>query len=75
MQVSAVSFTVCFDRDEMTTEKVLSRLEEQYLLRYNADLQLITVRNYDEDTIHRLTGNRIILLKQLSRTTAQLVIK
>ena len=75
MQASAISFTVCFDWDEMAGKKVLQHLEEQYMLRYNTDLQLITVRNYDEEIINRLRGNRTILLKQLSRNTAQLVIK
>lgn len=75
MQISAISFTVCFDWDELTGKKALKKLEEQYILRYNSDLQLITVRHYKEDLIETLTAGKTILLKQLSRNTAQLVIK
>jgi len=75
MQISAISFTVCFDWDEFSGKKALQQLEEQYILRYNSDLQLITIRHYKEDLIKSLTTGKIILLKQLSRNTAQLVIK
>ncbi len=75
MQISAISFTVCFDWDEQTGNKALKQLEEQYSLRYNSALQLITIRHYKEDLIEHLTAGKTILLKQLSRNTAQLVIK
>jgi aspartate kinase len=75
MQISAISFTVCFDWDEQTGSKALKQLEEQYILKYNTGLQLITIRYYKQDLINSLTSGKIILLKQLSRHTAQLVIK
>ena len=75
MQISAISFTVCFDWDELTAKEALKKLEEHYILRYNSDLQLITIRHYKEDLIESLTAGKTILLKQLSRNTAQLVIK
>jgi aspartate kinase len=74
MQVSAISFSTCFDWDEERVSKVFKELEKDYNLNHNTGLKLITIRHYTEELINKLTGNNTILLKQLSRNTAQLVI-
>jgi aspartate kinase len=74
MQVSAISFSTCFDWDEERVQKAFKELEKQFNLKYNIGLRLITIRHYTEEIIDQLTADRTIFLKQLSRNTAQLVI-
>jgi aspartate kinase len=74
MQTSALSFSVCFDLDQERFELLLKNLTD-YNVKYNTGLTLITTRHYQQDTIKELTQNKNILLEQLSRNTAQMVVR
>lgn len=74
MQTSALSFTVCFDLDEQRFQKLLHDLTD-YNTKYNTGITLITTRHYKDETLKELTMNKTILLEQLSRNTAQFVVK
>ena len=74
MQTSALSFTVCFDLDEQRFEKLLHDIID-YNTKYNTDITLITTRHYKDETLKELMLNKTILLEQLSRNTAQFVVK
>jgi aspartate kinase len=74
MQNSAVAFTVCLDNDERVKPMVLD-LRRDYEVKWNEDLELLTVRHPDEATLTRLTQGRETLLEQRSRTTARFVLK
>lgn len=74
MQTSALSFTVCFDLDELRFEKLLQSLTD-YNSKYNSGITLLTTRHYKDDTLKELTIDKTILLKQLSRNTAQFVVR
>lgn len=73
MQNSAVSFSVCFNEDITKFESLLSDLKENYSLKYNTGLQLITVRHYNDELVDELIGNRKVYLMQKSRVTVQLL--
>ncbi|MFD2871862.1 aspartate kinase [Mucilaginibacter ximonensis] len=75
MQTSALSFSVCFDYKEEYFGGLLSELHENYKTKYNSDLSLVTVRHYSAGTIKELTSDKTVLLEQVSRNTAQLVLK
>ncbi|MXV50263.1 aspartate kinase [Pedobacter sp. HMF7647] len=75
MQNSAISFSACFDLVEHAFEKLKERLSINYLFRYNEDVQLITIRHFKQDLIDELSAGKTIMLEQLSRITAQLVVK
>lgn len=75
MQTSALSFSVCFDYKEEYFGGLLSELHENYKTKYNSDLSLVTVRHYSAATIKELTSDKTVLLEQVSRNTAQLVLK
>jgi len=74
MQNSAISFSVCVDKSEKLPS-LIDDLKREYAVRYNEDLLLFTIRNYDQETIDRLTAGATIFLEQLSRHTVQLVVK
>ena len=75
MQTSALSFSVCFDFYEDRFEKLLNSLQQDFKVKYNKDLTLITVRHHPENSLKELTAGKTILLEQVSRNTAQVVVK
>ena len=75
MQTSALSFTVCFDLYQERFEKLLTGLSLDFKVKYNLDISLITVRHYKHDALRVLTSDKIVLLEQISRNTAQVVVK
>jgi aspartate kinase len=75
IQNSAISFSVCTDYDEHKIEPLINDLQEQFKVLYNKDVQLMTIRNYDNEIISKLSENKIILIEQRSRNTHQMVMK
>ena len=75
MQTSALSFSVCFDSDESKFGALSQTLAADFKIKYNKDLQLITVRHHKREIIDQLSAGKVVLMEQLSRNTAQLVIK
>ena len=74
MENSAVSLSIVIDNTKKA-EKLLSSLKNDFLIRYNTDLQLITVRHYNEQIISDLVENKKILLEQKSRNTVRFAVK
>lgn len=75
IQHSAVSFSVCFDSDKNKLEAMLNDLKNDFLLKYNDGLQLITIRHYSEKIINKLIKNKEVFLEQKSRSTLQVLVK
>lgn len=75
MQTSALSFTVCFDHDEERFKQLLQSLNEGFSAKYNSGLMLITTRHYTPVTLKELTAGKTVLLEQISRNTAQMVVR
>jgi aspartate kinase len=75
MQNSAISFSICADYDEHRVPPLLTELKLQFNVLYNRDVQLMTIRNYDQEIISKLSLDKVILLEQRSRNTFQMVIK
>ncbi|RYZ99624.1 MAG: aspartate kinase [Sphingobacteriaceae bacterium] len=75
MQTSALSFTVCIDYNFERFDPLLTALQTDFKVRYNDSLTLFTIRHYQEHTLKELTAGKQVLLEQLSRNTAQVVVK
>ncbi len=75
VQTSALSFTFCLDDDAGKFEKLLQKLKPGFNYRYNTETDLITVRHYEAELLKELSAGKTILLEQVSRNTAQLLIK
>jgi aspartate kinase len=75
MQNSALSFTFCIDFDAGRFEALLQQLKTDFHYKYNTETTLITVRHYQPALLQELSAGKTILLEQLSRNTAQLLIK
>ena len=72
---SAISFSACMDYDERKIQILIDSLSNDYYVRYNKNLELITVRHYTEESLQNLTKNRKILIEQRSRLSAHFVIE
>ena len=74
MQNSALSFSICVDNNLQLVEPLIERLKHMFRVRYNDNLQLITIRYYTQQVIDSIVSGRPILLEQRSRTTEQLIV-
>lgn len=75
MQLSAINFSVCTDNDAQKIPGLLAELQGDFKVLYNDNLELCTIRYYDQSTLDRVSNNKQILLEQKSRYTAQMVLK
>ncbi|MDD3742517.1 MAG: aspartate kinase, partial [Lentimicrobiaceae bacterium] len=75
MQNSAISFSICFDDHEDKLQRLLLTLSDDFRVRYNRGLELITIRYYNTRAINKLVGEREVLLEQKSRLTVQMVVE
>lgn len=75
MQNSALSFSVLLDEDKVNVNQFLEKLSDEYDVKYNAHLELITIRHYNDKTINHLIKNKEVILQQLTRETARIIVK
>ena len=75
MQNSAVSFSVCFDENREKLEAVLQSLKQEFILKYNEGLQLLTIRHDNGKLLQKLTQGKQIYLSQKNRTTLQVLMR
>lgn len=75
MQNSAISFSVCLDDQDHKIDALISTLQDQFNIRYNRNLTLITIRHFTDEIISRFNANTKVLLEQRSRNTVQLVVR
>ncbi len=74
MQNSALSFSICVDNNPQLVPTLIEKLNNMFRVRYNENLQLITIRYYTQKVIDHIVDGRTILLEQRSRTTEQLIV-
>ncbi len=75
MQNSAISFSVCVDHDDFKIKPLIEELQDQFKVLYNTNVQLMTIRNYDNDIVNKLSENKVVLMEQKSRNTHQMVLQ
>lgn len=75
MQHSAVSFSVCVDRNPRRLQRLLDLLTAEFEVLYNEPVVLLTIRHYTEPLIDELVGQKEVLVEQRSRNTARFVLR
>jgi aspartate kinase len=73
VQSSAISFSVCVDNEVHFLPGAMRELGEDFSVRFNENLALLTVRHYTKETIEELTKGKTLFLQQLTRSTARFV--
>jgi aspartate kinase len=71
MQNSALSFSFAVDQQKINIEKVLNLFKDKYEVKFNANLELITIRHYDAATISKMIHNKTVLIEQKTRQTVR----
>jgi aspartate kinase len=72
IQSSAVSISVCVD-DTRNVQPAIEEFMNDYNIRYNKDLRLLTIRNYTDDMISKCTRNKRVYLVQKTRRTVRIL--
>jgi len=67
MENSAVSFSICVDTKFDKVDQLMENLSTQFKIAYNKNLELFTIKNYDEKSLLKMDRSKIILLEQKSR--------
>ena len=74
MQNSAISFSVCVDNNHHALHLLLLELQKNFIVRYNDNAELYTIRHYNPAAIRRISKNKKVLLEQKTRNTVHLVV-
>lgn len=75
MQHSALSFQICIDDDARKTHPLLESLKEHFVVEYQTNLELITIKDYNQETIERAVNSKQILVEQRNGNTARFVVQ
>jgi aspartate kinase len=74
IQNAAISFIACLDNKPDKIAAVIAALEENYRVRRNEGVSLLTVRHYTPEILFGMTMNKTVLLEQKTRSTVQVVV-
>ncbi|MAM30654.1 MAG: aspartate kinase [Flavobacteriaceae bacterium] len=75
IQNSAISFSVCVDNKYDNLAPLLAKLRSAFKVSWNENVTLYTIRHADSKQIKAILKDKILLVKQESRGTVQLVVK
>jgi aspartate kinase len=75
VQQSAMNFSVAIDKPERGFEQLIEALKNKFVVHYNENLELLTIRYYNEDIIRKMTKDRVVFVEQRTRTAARFLLK
>lgn len=75
MRNTAISFSLCVTSDETKIAAFIESLNASYNVMKDEDLQLITIRHYDDATVKRLTEGKTIIFEERLENTIRFVVK
>lgn len=73
IQNAAISLVVCVDYDENKLLPLIEQLEINYQVLRNENMNLLTIRHYNEHIAKDIIKGKQIILEQKTRTTYQIV--
>ncbi len=74
MQNSALSFSIALDQEKVKLPELIAALAD-YSITYNDNLELVTIRHYNEKTVQDLKGKKEVVLEQKTRETVRFLLK
>lgn len=75
MQNTAISFVLCMNDIDDKVDRFAEKLQDQFKILIDRDLELITVRHYQKPILDRLREGKMVLLEERIRKTVQMVVK
>ncbi|RIW16383.1 aspartate kinase [Algoriphagus lacus] len=73
LQLSAISISIVIDTQLFKLDQLISKLRDEFEIRYNEGLELLTILHQQEEEIPSLLEGYEVLLEQASRNTFQVV--
>ena len=75
IQNSALTFSVSVDNQKEKVGALLKSLQEEFRVKYNDDVSLLTIRHFNEETVRELIKGKEVLLEQRTRETVRFLLK
>lgn len=75
VEASAVSIDVCVNDEKPKVDSFINDLKKEFSVVYNDNVEMLTIRHYNDDSINRITSHREILLEQRTRSTVRFVVR
>ena len=75
IQNSAISFSVCIEDKFGNFQSLKNILSKKFKVAYNENVSLYTIRHFDDQAAQIVEENKVVVLKQISRETMQIVTK
>ena len=75
MQNSALTFSFCIDNKDFKARRIKELLSRDFILSFDADLNLATIKNYKPDSFEKLPANKTILMEQKTADNYQVLYK
>lgn len=75
IQNSAISFSVCLEDKFNNFNDLKAVLSKKFKVSYNENVSLYTIRHFTKEASEIVEKDKIVLLKQISRETMQVVTK
>ena len=75
MRNTAISFIVCLTSELDRIAGFKEELEKEFTVTQEKDLELITVRHYNDETVESLIKSKMVLLEERHMSTIQMVIR
>jgi len=75
MRNTAISFTICTQNEKGRLQNLLDELKGEFRVVLDPDLELYTVRHFQENMLPELFREKLVLLEERIRNTVQRVVK
>jgi aspartate kinase len=75
IQNSAISFSICMEDKFGNFNELKNILSKKFKVFYNENVSLYTIRHFTDKAAHTVEDGKVVLLKQVSRETMQIVTK
>lgn len=74
IQNSALTLSFCID-NHPNMDSLIQHLQENYSVKYNQGLKLITIRHYNNEACEKVLHDKEVILEQQNRTVVQYVVR
>jgi len=75
IQNSAIGLSICINDNPVRVDALIRVLGENYKIKYNENLKIVTIRNYNIEAINKVKTGKKVILEQISRLNYQVIIK
>jgi len=75
LQSSAITVSVCFDFKQSFIDALYRKLQDHFTMQYMTGLELITLKNYDKDSLAQFMPKDEIIIEQRSRRNCRFLVR